>query len=101
MNWHRRRLSLSEFDDRCRRLEELYPGISETSGRRSDLRNANVGAKGKSHVYGLGRDYVFDETMDLSDIGTLYTICKALGLWAQWHDAGSGPHLHVQGCPPA
>ena len=93
-------LDRRHFDAACRRLEAALSGYgpSCTSGRRSLKRNEAVGAKGDSHVQGLGRDYVFDE---FPPEGDLYLVCKALGLWAQIHDAGSGKHLHVQGTPPA
>ena len=49
----------------------------------------------------LEKDLVEErEWLELEALSMLYTVCKALGLWAYFHDAGTGAHLHVQGGPP-
>ncbi len=96
--WVRPPMNRAEFDAACARLEQLYEGagISCTSHVRSVLRNGKVGGVGISHVKGLGRDYVFDTALSLQDIALCYVICKVLSLRAEFHDAGTGMHLHVQ-----
>lgn len=96
--WNRPPLSRRDFDAACARLEEIYQnaGISCTSGVRSNSRNQSLRASGSSHVKGLGRDYVFDVKMMAVDKALAYVICKALGFRAEFHDAGTGDHLHVQ-----
>lgn len=94
MRWGRRPLSREEFDRRCVRLEELHPELSQTSGRRSPGRNAEVGgAPSSKHLRGLARDYVPDGEPD-QDV--LVRDAVVLGLWALYHKG----HLHVQGLPP-
>lgn len=95
--WIRPDMTRIGFDAACHRLEQLYPGMSQTSGRRSLERNEAVGGKRTSyHVLGLAKDYVFDTEPQPEDIALLYVICKALGLKTIYHDTGSGDHLHVQ-----
>ncbi len=92
----RRPLSPAEFDARCRRLVEMYPTLSETSGRRTFARNERVGGDPKSkHRIGMARDFVDDDLL-YAEIGKS---CLAIGLWFKIHDAGSGHHIHVQGLP--
>ena len=95
MDYHRRPLTRTEFDDRCARLEEVLTdfGPSCTSGTRSASRNLKVGGVGESHVEGIGRDYVFDTRPPDS---VIYPVAKTLGLWALYHRG----HLHVQGRAP-
>lgn len=105
MDYHRRPLTRAEFDERCARLEELHPELSQTSGKRSAERNAQVGGNPQSdHLEGFAKDYV--------DTGMPYTVmpcpraaelvhsAKVLGLWGLVHGDGSRQHLHVQATPP-
>ncbi len=102
--WARHNLSREDFDRRCRRFEELYTELSVTSGKRSRARNEAVGAKGISHVIGLGKDYGFDEGVvwTVEEIAECYQRIKTLGLWGYIHRGDDGGlHLHIQGRPPA
>ncbi len=95
--WFRPGITRREFDAACVRLELLYPGMSLTSGVRSANRNRMVGGSPTSkHLEGMARDYVFEVEPDAEDIALLYVVCKTLGFKAQYHDATSGNHLHVQ-----
>jgi hypothetical protein len=92
-------MSPAVFDASCRWLWRVYPGLSESSGRRTVDRNRNVGGHPASkHLLGMARDLV----------GT-WEECKAaepsaikLGLGTK---ISAHPHyahlaiLHVQGLP--
>jgi hypothetical protein len=102
--WGRHPIGREDFDRRTRRFEELYPELSVTSGKRSRVRNEAVGAKGQSHVKGLGKDYGFDEGVvwTVEEIAECYQRIKTLGLWGYIHKGQAGGlHVHVQGEPPA
>jgi hypothetical protein len=87
----------AEFDEACRQLWQAHPELSETSGRRSAERNASVGGKALSkHVLGMARDFAGPAGV-LRDAAAT---ARALGLWIDTHDVGSGMHLHVQGLAP-
>lgn len=87
----------SEFDAAVRELRKRCPYLSETSGARTEARNASAGGKVASkHVLGMARDLVPDG-MDFRDCAQ---VAHALGFWVEVHDVGSGRHLHVQGLPP-
>ena len=105
MNYRRRPLSRTEFDDRCRRLEELRPDLSQTSGARSRTRNRlKGGASGSKHFAtaarpAMARDYVPDATpLSVKQAEELEHLAKLLGLWALYEFRGKArEHLHVQG----
>ena len=106
MDYNRKPMSRAEFDAACARLEQLRPDLSESSGARSVPRNESVGGDQQSkHVAttdrpAMARDYETDFDMAPDNITMLEQQAKTLGLWAVYHDAGSGDHLHVQGLPP-
>jgi len=98
MRFRRRELSRAEFDALCARLEELFPSLSQTSGRRSRKRNEAVGGDASSkHLSGMARDYVFDDYPTSIEQDKAVVIAKTIGLYAVWH----GDHLHVQGRSPS
>ena len=90
-------LSPSEFDSACRRLERIFPELSQTSGKRSVARNKKAGGDKKSkHLLGMARDYGTEGTPS-KDMQQEYSIVAiALGLWPLYHNN----HLHIQGLPP-
>lgn len=90
-------MSPEEFDAACRALWRRVPGLSETSGRRSEERNKKVGGNPLSkHRIGMARDFVGSP----SDMTHGAAVARILGLWFEVHDVGSGNHIHVQGLPP-
>ena len=90
-------LSPSEFDSICRRLERIFPDLSQTSGKRSVTRNQKVGGNQLSkHLLGMARDYGTDSQPDEAMQNNYCVIAISLGLWPLYHDN----HLHVQGLPP-
>lgn len=94
----RQPMTPEEFDRACRELTTLQPNLSETSGKRSTVRNAQVGGNPYSkHLHGMARDYVAGHTEELNQAAI---VAQVLGLWYLVHDTGSGDHLHVQGLPP-
>jgi len=96
--FRRKTLSGAEFDAVCRRLEELRPDLSQTSGTRTTSRNREKGGDQHSaHLEGLARDYKPDVPPQLRDgERKLERMAKTLGLWALYHRG----HLHVQGRAP-
>lgn len=105
--WGRRCMTPREFDQASNRLMELFPGLSQTSGARSDSRNQRVGgAEGSKHAIRrrVAQDYALENPdgspMTNEQRERLIRACKVLGFWAVIHDAGSGDHLHTQGLPP-
>ena len=67
---------------------------------------ANMEAKGdrkSKHCVDpcMALDYRVDNG-DADDIEDLVNVARSegVGLWAIYHDTGSGPHLHIQGLPP-
>lgn len=94
---NRHPMTPAEFDAACREIEEYFPTLSATSGRRSVERNDQVGGNPKSkHVLGMARDYVAPTLGELHDA---HEFAESVGLWGVVHDTGSGDHLHVQGLP--
>lgn len=98
----RRPMTPAEFDAACRELRRRCPWLSETSGGRTEARNAAVGGKpGSKHVVGghnsVGRDFSASTVKQLHDAAK---VAVELGLWALVHDVGSGKHLHTQGLAP-
>ena len=94
----RQPMTPEEFDRACRELTTLQPNLSETSGKRSVVRNAEVGGNPASkHIYGMARDFVAGHEEELVQAAI---VAQVLGLWYVVHDAGSGDHLHVQGLAP-
>ena len=90
-------LSPCEFDSMCRRLERIFPDLSQTSGKRSVARNQKVGGNPLSkHLLGMARDYGTDSEPDKAMQDHYSTIAISLGLWPLYHDN----HLHIQGLPP-
>lgn len=89
----------AEFDSAMRRLIARHPGLSETSGYRSAVRNAIKGGKaGSKHRLGMARDVVAISTDILA---TAALTAVELGLWIEHEDIGQpNEHLHVQGLPP-
>jgi len=87
----------SEFDSACRALIRRCPWLSETSGRRTAMRNKRVGGSiASKHLLGMARDFACDDT---SGLHQAVPVARDLGLWSMVHDKGSGDHLHVQGLP--
>lgn len=90
-------MSPEEFDAACRELWRRCPFLSESSGRRTEKRNAAVGGSPKSkHIYGMARDFVAETEPELLKGASA---AVTLGLWIKVHDVNSGNHLHVQGLP--
>lgn len=86
-----------EFDAACRELQRRCSYLSETSGTRSEGRNAAVGGHPESkHRYGIGKDFVSED----GDYSEAADEALLLGLWFIVHDKGTGSHLHVQGAAP-
>lgn len=82
-------MTKSEFYDKVNSSLDLYPG-SITSGRRSRLRNAEVGGHPRSlHLCGLAFDVVLD---DHSDSAGFAIMCERLGLKVVLEK----DHIHVQ-----
>lgn len=100
---NREPLSRAEFDRRCAILEDRFPTLSQTSGRRSHARNRRVGGSAASkHLSGMAKDYAHDGGEDVpadDEAAILRFAVEDLGLWALWHGEGGGFHLHVQGLP--
>lgn len=79
------------------------------SGRqRTQERNEKVGGSPKSkHLLDpmMAVDFVVHDHRgmivqpDSSYSAQVIGVAVDLGLWARYHDAGSGPHLHLQGLP--
>jgi len=94
-------MSPVEFDTAVRRFIQLHSYLSVSSGRRSEEHNLAVGGDPESkHVYGMAVDLVtHPKSVQSHDVERMISTAKTLGLWAQWHDTGSGPHLHLQGLP--
>lgn len=91
-------MSPEEFDAACRALWRRVPGLSETGGRRSKLRNKRVnGHELSKHRIGMARDFAADQESDLKHGAA---VARILGLWVDVHDVGSGKHIHCQGLPP-
>jgi len=90
-------MSPVEFDYACRRLERIFPELSQTSGKRSVARNKKTGGDKKSkHLLGMARDYGTEDSVG-RDMQQQYCIISiSLGLWPLYHRN----HLHVQGLPP-
>lgn len=83
-----------EFDANARQLERRNPGISLTSGKRSEWRNAAVGGHRESkHLIAMARDYRCendeDKTAALAD-------AVRSGFWTKPYEWG----FHIQGLPP-
>lgn len=94
-------LSPVAFDAKKRQLEARYPNMSATSGRRSRLRNKEVGGRDESkHLIGMAQDYAFDDTLSTEEIMEIFQYCKSIGLWYDYHNVDTGFHLHTQGLPP-
>lgn len=88
-----------EFDAACRELLSQCEYLSETSGTRSEERNAAVGGNPESkHLYGIARDFVANDSAQYYSAAG--ATARDLGLWFVVHDKGSGDHLHVQGAAP-
>ena len=115
MDYYRTSMGLGRAAAAYRRLEELRPDLSQTSGVRSAARNALVGgSEGSKHLRppGLGRravarDYVADgmpwdseSDTGLAKIEELEHVAKVLGLWATVHGDGPNQHLHTQPVAP-
>lgn len=95
----RKPMSPAEFDAKVRSLWRKCDFLSETSGRRSPIRNAAVGGKpGSKHVLGMAQDFGAP-TRKLLDHAMKVAV-EEFGFWVEVHDVGSGMHLHVQGLPP-
>ena len=89
-------MSPSEFDSACRRLERIFPDLSQTSGKRSVTRNKEVGGNPVSkHLLGMARDYGTDSEPNRDKQQEYSIVAIALGLWPLYHNN----HLHVQGLP--
>lgn len=102
----RRCLTPHEFLDRVTRLRDLNPGMSETSGSRSKVRNRRVGGKeGSKHAIRMRIAQDLSLRTPLGKVMTrpqekLVTAqATTLGLWYMIHNVGSGRHLHLQGLP--
>jgi len=93
----------TEYDAAKRRLLELHPYLSVGSGKRTQAHNDSLpGSNPNSkHVVGMGDDLSSHERF-LSEFerGALVKDAKTLGMWAIYHDVGTGSHLHIQGLPP-
>jgi hypothetical protein len=93
----RRPMSPAEFDAACRRLEDACPDLSQTSGKRTEERNARVGGNPLSkHTVGMARDYVTNEGVSHGRYMAVGAMARVLGLWFEIED----DHIHVQGLPP-
>jgi len=101
-----RPLSPSEFRDRIRRFQEIYPDYHISSTWRSEV--ANMRAQGnpssdhlESPLEPIACDLVWTgldsrEPPSEECVHTAHT----LGLYAIYHDKGTGFHLHTQANPP-
>lgn len=110
--YNRRPLSPTEFRQRVNRLLELYPHARITSTWRSEEKNLAVGGQpGSKHTFSplepIAVDVVDDDMENIiykdavADARIEFTHqAKTLGLYAIYHDVGSGPHLHLQAHPP-
>jgi hypothetical protein len=85
-------MTRAEFDDVCATLEIEFP-ISQTSGRRTALRNTKVGGNPNSfHLSGRGRDYVWDSGSRAPRLARFKRRVKGLGLKL----VAEGDHDHLQ-----
>jgi hypothetical protein len=98
---NRRPLGVLEFVERVMTFVATHPRFSATSWGRTDTRNASVGgAETSVHKLWLAIDLVPDGILYPEEPKEWLRDAKRLGLWAVWHDKGSGFHLHLQGVPP-
>lgn len=98
----RKPMNPAEFDAACRELRRRCDYLSETSGGRTEARNAAVGGKpGSKHVVGghnaVARDF---SAPTVEQLHAAAKVAVELGLWVLVHDVGSGKHLHTQGLAP-
>jgi len=91
-------------------MDKLLRGgydVRAVGGYRSPAYNAKVGGlPGSKHCVfpGMADDLGVEFDGEIPEVGgtiaqSLESVARAAGLWAVYHDTGSGPHLHHQGLP--
>ena len=101
MGDNRQPMTPAEFDAACRELLRRCPFLSETSGHRSQKRNAEVGGSEHSkHLLGMAQDFGLDDPDDPDQMQAANLEAIGLGMWTEPRPHGTGPHLHTQGLPP-
>ena len=99
-------LSPAEFAAACRMLERRRRDLSLRSGVRTEEHDRSVSGAGAlskhRRPYAMAHDYTSVHAYEVGSMAAdaLVRAAQELGLWAIYHDAGTGAHLHVQGLPP-
>lgn len=98
-------MSPAEFRARVARFMQVHEGGEITSSHRGHLSNQTAGGKSDSrHLISplepIACDISWGCEVPSGASNQMVIDAKVLGLYAIYHDTGSGEHLHLQGVRP-